>query len=318
MSKRSKKINETCKNRLKSFEQGGLGRKGWEELQSVCRKKWRLDLLVFGNYCNRRFVAEMALVCLREKKDWWGNDTVQGQCRIAGTTAPEKCCYRTEVWSLLSARHPCLEELEVISMEKPRGRILLMLWSDIFCLILKGNLMLTVKSISNQDWNLVYDCGQWTPYCWSHKWCHISAVLWLPIFSPEIPILIKNFNLKGKVSLADSEKHSFVLLMCSWSSMRSRRQFTSFSAPSCPPSKALSEGKPTIYTMKASLIWELRRAQVLSWPLEIKECHYLWTAQAQSILCTSNTTSLGLGSPLSFVPPLYHWAIQHVLWISSA
>lgn len=97
-------------------------------------------------------------------------------------------------------------------MEKPRGRILLMLWSDILCLILKGKLMLTVKSISNQDWNLLYDHGQWTPYCWSHKWCHISAALWLPIFSPEIPILIKKFNLKGKVSLADSEKYSFVLL----------------------------------------------------------------------------------------------------------
>lgn len=137
---------------------------------------------------------------------------MQGQCRITGTTAPEKRCYRTEVWSLLSARQPYLEELGVISMEKPRGRILLMLWSDILCLILKGKLMLTVKSISNQDWNLLYDHGQWTPYCWSHKWCHISAALWLPIFSPEIPILIKKFNLKGKVSLADSEKYSFVLL----------------------------------------------------------------------------------------------------------
>lgn len=86
-------------------------------------------------------------------------------------------------------------------MEKPRGRILLMPWSDIFCLTLKGKLMLTVKSISNQDWNLLYDHGQWTPYYWSHKWCHISAVLWLTIFSPEIPILIKNVNLKAKCHL---------------------------------------------------------------------------------------------------------------------
>lgn len=195
-------------------------------------------------------------------------------------------------------------------MEKPRGRILLMPWSDIFCLTLKGKLMLTVKSISNQDWNLLYDHGQWTPYYWSHKWCHISAVLWLTIFSPEIPILIKNVNLKGKVSLADSEKCSFVLLLCSWGSVWSRRQFTSFSAPSCPSGKDLSEDKPTIYTVKASSMWELRRAQVLSWPLGMKECDYLWTAWTQSTLCTSNTTSLGLGSPLSYVPPPYHWATQ--------
>lgn len=73
--------------------------------------------------------------------------------------------------------------------------------------------MLTVKSISNQDWNLFYDHGQWTSYCWSHKWCHISAVLWLPICKPEMPILIKNCNLKDKVSLADSEMFSFVLLL---------------------------------------------------------------------------------------------------------
>lgn len=208
-----------------------------------------------------------------------------GAVRDRRTAAPEKWCYRTEGWSLLSAKHLCLEELEVISMEKPRGRILLMLWFDIFCLILKGKLMLTVKSISNQDWNLLYDHGQWTPYCWSHKWCHISAVLWLPIFSPEIPILIKSFNLKGEVSLADCEKYYFVFLTCSWSSVWSRRQLTSFSAPSCPSGKALSEGKPTIYTVKESLMWELRRAQVLSWPLGMKECHYLWTAQIQSILC---------------------------------
>lgn len=201
------------------------------ELQRVCRKKWRLDLPVFGNYCNRRFVPEMTLACVREKKSGEGMVLYRGS---AGTAAPEKWCYRTQVWSLLSARHHCLEELEITYMEKPRGRILLMLWSDIFFLILKGKLMLTVKSISNQDWNLLYDHGQWTPYCWSHKWCHISAVLWLPIFSPEIPILIKNFNLKGEVSLADSEKRSFVLLVCSWGSVWSRRQFTSFSAPSCP------------------------------------------------------------------------------------
>lgn len=173
--------------------------------------------------------------------------------------------------------------------------------------------MLTVKSISNQGWNLLYDRGQWTPYCWSHKWCHISAVLWLPIFSPEIPILIKNFSLKGKVSLADGEKHYFVFFTCSWSSVWSRRQLTSFSAPSCPSGKALSEGKPTIYTVKASLMWELRRAQALSWPLRTKECHYLQTAQTQIILCPSNATSLGLGSSVSYVPPSNHGATQHVL-----
>lgn len=236
------------------------------KLQSARRIKWRLDLLVFGNYCHRRFVAEMALESVLGRK------RVVGEWHCAGkqeSTAPEKWCYGTEVWSLPSARQPYLEELGVISMEKPRGRILLMLWSDIFCLILKGKLMLTVKSISNQHWNLLYDHGQWTPYCWSHKWCHISAVLWLPISSPEIPILIKNFNLKGKVSLADSEKYSFVLLKLCVEQI----QPTSFSAPSCPSGKALSEGKPTIYTVKAGLMWELRRAQVLSWLLGMKECH---------------------------------------------
>lgn len=139
---------------------------------------------------------------------WWRGLHRPRQCEITGTAAPEKWCYRMEVWSLLSAGHHCFRELEEISMEKPwiTIRILLMLQRDIFCLILKGKLMLTVKSIPNQDWNLFYDHRQWTPYYWTHKWCHISAVLQLPIFGPEMPILIKNFNLKDEVSLADHEK----------------------------------------------------------------------------------------------------------------
>lgn len=154
-----------------------------------------------------------------------------------------------------------------------------MLQHDIFCLILKGKLMLTVKSISNQDWNLFYDHGQWTPYYWSHKWCHISAVLQLPIFGPEMPILIKNFNLKDEVSLADSEKYSFMLLTCFWGSVQSKSQSTPCSAPPCTSGKVMPKDKPTIHTVKASLMWELRRTQVLSWPLGMKECHLLvyWT-----------------------------------------
>lgn len=138
-------------------------------------------------------------------------------------------------------------------MEKPRGRIPLMLHPDIFCLILKGKLLLTVKSISNQDWNLFYDHGWWTPYCWSHKWCHISAVLWLPTFRPEMPILIENFDLKNKVASADSE--------APWGAEAS---LASCSAPSCPSGKALPKDKPTIYTVKASLMWELRRGLELA------------------------------------------------------
>lgn len=220
-------------------------------------------------------------------KEWWRGLHCTGRCGITGTAAPEKWCDRTEVWSLLSAGHRCLEELEEISMEKPGGRIPLMLQPDIFCLTLKGKLTLTVKSISNQDWNLFYDHGQWTPYCWSHKRCHISAVLWLPIFGPEMPILIKNFNLKDKVSLADSEKYSSMLLMRFWGSVWCRSQSMSCSALSHPSGKALPKDKPTIYTVKASLMWELRRAEILSWPLRMKECHYLCTAQPKSTPCAA-------------------------------
>lgn len=195
----------------------------------------------------------MAFVCVRGKRAVKGI-ALYGAVWDNRKSGSRKAVLQDEVWSPLSAGHHCLEELEVISMEKPRGRILLMLQPDIFCLILKGKLMLTVKSISNQDWNLFYDHGQWTPYCWSHKWCHISAVLWLPIFGPEMPILIKNFNLKDKVSLADSEKYSFMLLICFWGSLWSRSQSTSCSALSCPSGKALLEDKPTIYTVKASLM----------------------------------------------------------------
>lgn len=191
-------------------------------------------------------------------------------------------------------------------MQKLRGRKQLTLQPDIFCLILKGKLTLTVKSISNQDWNLIYDHGQWTPYSWSHKWCHISALLWLPIFGSEMPILIKNFNLKDKVSLADSEKYSFVLLLHFWGSVQSRSKFTSCSALSHPFGKTMSKVEPKIYIVKASLMKALQQYRSWAGLWGWRSAAHLCIAQSQSILCTSNTTLLELGSPLG--PTQYHRA----------
>lgn len=167
--------------------------------------------------------------------------------------------------------------------------------------------MLTVKSISNQDWNLFYDHGQWTSYCWSHKWCHISAVLWLPICKPEMPILIKNCNLKDKVSLADSEMFSFVLLLL----LRLRAEQKKV----CIPLSTIwslwwgkPKDKPSIYTTKASLMWSWKEHRSWACPWEQGNVPYLCAAQPKSTLCTSNTTLLGLGSPLPYFPPQYHWA----------
>lgn len=165
--------------------------------------------------------------------------------------------------------------------------------------------MLTVKSISNQDWNLFYDHGQWTSYCWSHKWCHISAVLWLPICKPEMPILIKNCNLKDKVSLADSEMFSFVLLLL----LRLRAEQKKVCIP-LSTIWSLWWGKPKINLQFTPLkqVWcEAEKSTGLELALGNKVMSPT-CVQHNPKLCTSNTTVLGLGSPLPYFPPQYHWA----------
>lgn len=165
--------------------------------------------------------------------------------------------------------------------------------------------MLTVKSISNQDWNLFYDHGQWTSYCWSHKWCHISAFLCLPICKPEMPILIKNCNLKDKVSLADSEMFSFVLLLL----LRLRAEQKKVCIP-LSTIWSLWWGKPKINLQFTPLkqVWcEAEKSTGLELALGNKVMSPT-CVQHNPKLCTSNTTVLGLGSPLPYFPPQYHWA----------
>lgn len=63
---------------------------------------------------------------------WWMGLHHAGQCEVTGTAAPEKWCYRMEVWSLLSAGHHCLGELEEISMDNHRNTVNASAWHILF------------------------------------------------------------------------------------------------------------------------------------------------------------------------------------------